>query len=227
MQDITPGAGPVIGVLALGLSPRPDLEEAMLAAVPGARLLVKGGLDGLGPAELEPLGREAPNYPLMVRLRDQSSREADMFELLPHLVRQGEALAREGAERIVLMCSGGFPEFSLPVPVIRPVALLLAFAGLVAPRRRVGLINPIAGQQAPAAAYWKERGYTVASAFASPFDPPAVVAAAETLHAKDVDLIALDCMSFTDETLAEVKRRVPTPVLLPMRLVQAFFRAMY
>jgi protein AroM len=232
MKNIARGATPasvppVIGVLALGLTPRPDLEEALSGAVPGARLLIKGGLDSLEPAELDGLGRERPGYPLMVRLLDKNSREVDMHELLPHLVRQGETLRREGAQCIVLMCSGGFPDFALAIPVIRPVSLLLAASETLSLRRRVGIVSPIASQQAPAAAYWAARGYLVRSAFASPFEPLSVAAAAEALCAEDVDLIILDCMSFTDEILAEVRSRVSVPVLLPMRLVQAFFRALY
>ncbi|MDR1662572.1 MAG: AroM family protein, partial [Azoarcus sp.] len=107
------GKPPVIGILSLGLTPRPDLEEAVDRAVPGARLRVRGGLDGLAQAELDALGRGKPSYPLMVRLADRSSREVDMHELLPHLTRQGETLCRDGAQCIVLACSGGFPEFRL------------------------------------------------------------------------------------------------------------------
>jgi protein AroM len=227
MNDTPPQKSPVIGILSLGFTPRPDLEEAVSQAAPGAKLRIRGGLDGLGQAELDALGRKKPSYPLMVRLLDQSSREVGMRELLPYLIRQGEALCREGAQCIVLACSGGFPEFSLPVPVIRPVSLLLAASGIVALRKRVGLINPIAAQQAPAAAYWGERGYTLHSAFASPFEPQAVCAAATKLNAEDVDAIVLDCMSFTDESLELVRSRVSVPVLLPMRLVQSFFQALY
>jgi hypothetical protein len=105
--------------------------------------------------------------------------------------------------------------------------LLLAAGGILAMRKRVGLINPIAAQQAPAAAYWGERGFAVRSAFASPFEPQAVLAAAMKLDAEDVDLIVLDCMSFTGETLELIRNHVSIPVLLPMRLVQSFFRALY
>ncbi len=221
------GKPPVIGILALGLTPRPDLEEAVLEAVPGAQLRVRGGLDGLEQAELDRLGRKQPRYPLMVRLLDKSSREVDMDELLPCLTRQAKALCEEGAQCVVLMCSGGFPEFALPVPLLRPASLLLSAAGIVATRKRVGIISPIAAQRPAAAAYWGERGYTVRSAFASPFDPQAVRTAADALRAEDVDVIALDCMSFTDESLSIVRSRVSVPVLLPMRLVQSFFRALY
>lgn len=228
MNDTTrPGKSPVIGILSLGLTPRPDLEEAVSQAVPGAKLRVRGGLDGLGQAELDTLGRGKSSYPLMVRLADKSSREVDMQELLPHLIRQGKTLCKEGVQCIMLACSGGFSEFGLPVPVLRPVSLLLAASGILAMRKQVGLINPIAAQQAPAAAYWRERGYTVRSAFASPFEPQAVHAAATKLDAEDVDVIVLDCMSFTDESLELVRNRVSVPVLLPIRLVQSFFQALY
>jgi protein AroM len=232
MNNITrhyaaPEKPPVIGILSLGLTPRPDLEEAVRQSAPGAKLCVRGGLDGLERAELDALGRGKPRYPLMVRLLDKSSREVDMHELLPHLIRQAETLCAEGAQCVVLMCSGGFPEFSLPVPVVRPVSLLLAASGVVAMRKRVGLVSPIASQQEAAASYWEERGHTIRSAFASPFAPQAVCSAVDKLRAEDVDAIVLDCMSFTEESLELARSRVSVPVLLPMRLVQSFFRALY
>jgi protein AroM len=227
IADKVSGIPPVIGILALGLTPRPDLEEVMRQAVPKAKLLIRGGLDGAGQAELDALGRDPPSYPLMVRLADKISREVDMRELLPFLIRQGKALCAEGAQCIVLMCSGGFPEFHLPVPVIRPVSLLLAASEIIALRKQVGIINPIASQQIPAAAYWSRHGYTVRSAFASPFEPDAVHAAAAKLSAEDLDAIVLDCMSFSEERLELVRSLVSVPVLLPMRLIQSFFRVLY
>jgi len=196
-------------------------------AAPHAGQCIRGGLDGLSQRELEAFGKTTPQYPLMVRLADAMTREVDMAELLPHLFRQAQALHADGADCVVLMCSGGFPEFGLSVPVLRPAALLLAASSVLATRGRVGLISPIASQQAPAAAFWTEKGFTPSSAFASPFDPQAVREAAAGLAARQVEVIVLDCMSFTDESLNLVKSCVSVPVLSPMRLVQAFLQALW
>lgn len=219
---------PAIGVLTLGQTPRPDLIEAVQSIVPNAELTIRGGFDGLSRDEIETF-RAGPNpkYALMVRLTSGETMDVDMYDLLPNLTKQAELLARDGAKQIVLMCSGGFAEFKSPIPVIRPVALFQAYAGILAVRKRVGILNPIQAQVAPASAYWQNLGYTTFSDFASPFKPDEVRAKARAVAAQDVDCLMLDCMGFTDESLRLVREVVSVPVLLPMKLIQVFFQALY
>lgn len=219
---------PVIGILTLGQTPRPDLVAAVRAIVPNAELPIRGGFDGLSMEEIERF-RAGPGaaYSLMVRLANGSTIDVDMYDLLPNLVKQAELLAQAGAGQIVLMCSGGFAEFESPVPVIRPVSLFQAYAGILSVRKRIGIVNPIQAQMASAAAYWQELGYTVCSDFASPFKLDEVQKAVSELEKNDVDLIMLDCMGFTHEALDAARQCVTTPVLLPVKLLQTFFAALY
>ena len=219
---------PVIGVLTLGQTPRPDLIEAVRSIVPGAELFIRGGFDGLSREEIETFRAGAnPRYALMVRLASGETMDVDMYDLLPNLTKQAELLAKDGAKQIVLMCSGGFAEFKSPIPVIRPVSLFQAYAGILAVRKRVGILNPIQAQVAPAAAYWQNLGYATFSDFASPFKPDEVRVKAKALAENDVDCIMLDCMGFTHESLRLVQEVVSVPVLMPMKLIQMFFQALY
>ena len=220
-----PFQGLTVGLLSLGQTPRPDLATSVEHFLPGAKILVKGGLDDLSPEDTVTLALDPGTYPLMVLLADRSSLEVDMKRLIPLLAHKVEELYREGADYAVLMCSGGFPAFTANIPVIRPVSLLLAFAETAAPRKRVGIINPIASQQRPAAVHWEQQGFTVHSAFASPFEPEAVCAAAQKLAAQGVECIVLDCMSFTEELRTVVQKNITIPILVPMRMVRTFFQA--
>ena len=219
---------PAIGVLTLGQTPRPDLVEAVQSIVPGAELTIRGGFDGLSMNEIESYrAGQNPEYALMVRLANGETMDVDMYDLLPNLTKQAELLAGDGAQQIVLMCSGGFAEFTSPVPVIRPVALFQAYVGVLAVRKRVGILNPIQAQVAAASTYWQKLGYTTFSDHASPFDPDTVRVKAKALGEKDIDCLMLDCMSFTHESLRIVQETVSVPVLLPMKLIQVFFQAIY
>ncbi|MCC8194140.1 MAG: AroM family protein [Deltaproteobacteria bacterium] len=227
-MNVTPRAGKardIIGLLALGQTPRPDLTASVQGMLPDADLRVRGALDGMPEAEIRRLAGQGAEYPLMVLLADRSSLEVDMQTLFPLLKQRAEALRDEGARRVVLMCSGGFPEFGARLPVLRPVSLLLAFAGIAVPGKRVGIINPIASQQEPAAAYWKARGFDICSAHASPFAPEAVCGAAKELVSRGAEALVLDCMSFSEEVGAVVREAADVPVLVPMRMIRAFFQA--
>lgn len=219
---------PTIGILTLGQTPRPDLVAEMQAIVPNAELPIRGGFDGLSREEIETF-RAGPGaaYSLMVRLASGDTIDVDMYDLLPNLVKQAELLVQAGAGQIVLMCSGGFAEFESPVPVVRPVTLFQAYAGILSVRKRIGIVNPIQAQMASAASYWQTLGYTTYSDFASPFKLDEVHKAVKKLEQDDVDLIMLDCMSFTHKALDVARQCVATPVLLPMKLLQTFFAALY
>ena len=53
------------------------------------------------------------------------------------------------------------------------------------------------------------------------------LAQAKALAENDVDCIMLDCMGFTHESLRLVQEVVSVPVLMPMKLIQMFFQALY
>ena len=65
---------PLLGIVTIGQSPRPDLVSAFAAFAPGARVEVRGALDGMATDAIDALARRDTDYPLLVRLTDGSTR---------------------------------------------------------------------------------------------------------------------------------------------------------
>lgn len=87
---------PVIGILTLGQTPRPNLVTEVQTIVPNAERPIRGGLDGLSRKEIEMFRADAA-YSLMVRLACGDTIDVDIYDLLPNLGKQTELLAQAGA----------------------------------------------------------------------------------------------------------------------------------
>jgi len=72
-----------IGIITLGQTPRPDLEQVFRRHLPDTNLLIRGGLDDVPAAEIDALVGAGGEYPLFVILRDGSQREISLYRLKP------------------------------------------------------------------------------------------------------------------------------------------------
>jgi len=193
---------PVLGLVTIGQTPRPDFETLFAAHAPGAEIRIAGALDDLAPDQARALERPEGAYPLLVRLRDGGSAEIPLATLVPRVEVVARALAEAGAAAVVVLCAGDFPAIHCRVPVLIPGRILPAVVGAQAPRRRVGIVTPVAGQAPAAAAKWRRDGFHAVVAWASPLDHDEMAAAAGKMARADVDLVVLDCMGH-DEAYRE------------------------
>jgi len=208
-----------LGILVLGQTPRPDIEGIYRHHLPAAELLIGGGLDGMSMAQIDALVEATPEYPLFVPLADGSTREISMFRLIPLLEQKAAELAAAGAEVIVLMCAGNFPDLKSPLPVIYPGRVVPALVTGLSARKNIGIISPNAGQLEPACRHWREKGFKVAGEVAAPIDMEALQRAATAFKDSGVDLVVLDCMGFKPAAVEVFKSVCNLPVICPQRLV--------
>jgi len=208
-----------LGMLILGQTPRADLEQIMRNYIPAVEFIQMGGLDGLTTEEIDALVTEDPEYPLFVILADRTTREISMTKLFPLLERKAKQLAEAGADVIVLMCAGNFPDLQSPVPVIYPGRVVPAVAEGVSSNKRIGIVTPNPGQLEPALQNWRQRGFDVTGAVAAPIDPQALQQAAGQLRQDGLDLVVLDCMGFSPAAVETFRQVFDLPVLCPQRLV--------
>ena len=101
---------PVLGLVTIGQTPRPDFEALFCEHAPGATVRLAGALDDLSPDEARALARPGDDYPLLVRLRDGTSAEIPMATLAPRVEDAARALAAAGAAASVVLCAGDFPD---------------------------------------------------------------------------------------------------------------------
>ena len=88
---------PLLGIVTIGQTPRPDLVRAFEAHAPGARVEVLGALDGLTIVEIDALAARPTDYPLLVKLADGSSRSIGMAVLHPLVEARAQEFGSLGA----------------------------------------------------------------------------------------------------------------------------------
>lgn len=219
---------PLLGVITIGQSPRPDLERLFADAAPDARVRVRGALDGLEGHEVADLARRRTEYPLLVRLRDGSTREIGIEWLHPLVERLAREFAEEYARAVVVACAGDFPECRCEVPVVLPGRVVPREVAAMSPRLRVGVVTPVEGQARAAAAKWLTDGFLPSVTWASPARHVEIMRASAAMKDADIDVVVLDCMghdtAYAEEFARRSGKRVVTAQEITARVAGALMR---
>jgi len=187
-------ARPILGIVTIGQTPRPDLERAFQAHAPGATVLVRGALDGVSAMDMDELAARPADYPLLVRLADGSTREIALEAIHPLVSERARELAGLGAAAVVVGCAGGFPDVECGVPVLLPGRILPAVAAAIARSRRIGVVAPIRSQVPAALLKWSRDGFDPVVTWASPYAYAEIAAACARMSDSSLSLVVLDCM---------------------------------
>jgi len=216
----------VLGLVTIGQSPRTDVLADIAPLLVGRRFVEHGALDDLDEDDREAFAVVAPESdetPLVSRLRTGASVQLGHRALMPRLEAAIERCAADGADAVLLMCTGHFE----PVPARIPVydAESLAQAGVVEQvgDSAFGVLTPVAGQVEESRDRWAarmDRAVDVAPCnpyTASPDDvASAAVAlvAASAAQAPRLAWIVLDCFGYTAEQADAVAQATGCTVLL-------------
>jgi len=209
----------MIGLVVLGHNPRPDDESVYDSIAPGVPRLMAGGLDDFSPEEARGFHDQTGDSPLVCLLSDNTTVEIPLPVLFPYLKKKVEQLAASGATSAVVLCSGGFPEFDCSIPVILPGKIVPAVVAGLYPGKTVGLIVPNTAQLNAAQAHWKSMGVDTVATVISPYQDQGFEIAGELFSSLGMELVAIDCMGFTEEHRDRLKKLCCCPVLLPKTLV--------
>ena len=209
----------MLGLVAVGHSPRPDFERAFRRHAGQAEIRLVGALDGLSASEVRGLASADSGYPLLVRLADGTSAEVPMAAVAPRVAARAADLASAGARLVVVLCAGGFPDFPCAAPVLFPGRLVPAIVGALMRSRRLGVVVPVRGQVEAARAKWAADGFDAVASWASPVDHAGIAAAARAMSDPSLELVVLDCMGHGEEYGSEFARRCGRPVVLAQSLV--------
>lgn len=190
-----------LGLLTIGQSPRPDgLARDVAAASGGGDVLERGALDGLDRSALAAMRPSEGDYRLITLLRDGTSVEIAKRYILERLQAQIEGLEADGADAILLMCTGEFPPFRHRVPLVLPQLALYGVVRGLAGDGRVASLTPLRSQTAQAAAKWASLG--VPDAVVVDADPYAddalerVAAGAAHARAEGAAALFMDCFGY-------------------------------
>ena len=225
-----------IGAITIGQSPRDDIMAVMTPHLPdGLKVLQRGALDDLDAvtiAGLRPDLSAAPGAPgepgneleydiLVSRMRDGSEAMMTHDRVVPLMQQKIIELESEGAEIIVLLCGGDFPELRSNRIIVHPGKLLRGAVESVAHGAKLGLVMPsdtqVAAARHDAVGRWGAREVFVTHG--SPYLPVADwdnewqrVSGEMTQH--QVDLVFLNCMGMNEQMKSTVQQGTGKPVLL-------------
>ena len=206
-----------LGILVMGQSPRPEVEAELGRLLPGVALEQRGCLDGLdanGIAAIAPKGGESA---LFTRLPSGQGVTLSKKAVVARGAAQLAALERSGADAVIVLCTGDFPEWQ-GRRVLFPSAVMRHFVRGLLPRGRLGVLTPLESQLPETRRRWGAWGHQVEAAALSPNAGPDEAAAAGAALA-GADLLVLDCVSYTRETKRALCAAAGAPGVLAISAV--------
>jgi protein AroM len=214
---------PVVGLVTIGQSPRPDVVPEMVAVIgPGVEVREAGALDGLGRGEIAALAPTGSDEILVTRLQDGSPVFLGKEKIVALVEQRIAALERDGATLTALLCTGAFPRLRSTRALIQPHPVLLGtLRGLSGPGR-LGVLTPSVPHVPQTEARWRRDGFDPVVAPLSPYeeqDAAALARAADAMRTGGAGLIVMDCMGFRRKTRDELRGLTGVPVLLANLLV--------
>jgi protein AroM len=217
-----------LGVITIGQAPRDDIAALFAEhAPPGTRVILRGALDGLSDAEVDAVKPESGGDTLYSRLRGGRDVKISKKAVIARSPAVLAKLREDGCDAIVYACTGDFPPMEGDENVLFPSRVLNGLATGLLPRGRLGLLIPLAEQAEKLGAKWARPGLeVVAEALAPSAGREEADAAARRLAAKGIDLVAMDCMSYTPTTKQWVKPGLGVPALLAITATGRVLREM-
>lgn len=216
---------PLLGIVTIGQTPRPDLDATFAAAAPHAAVRVAGALDGLSGDALAALTVPGP-YPLLVRLADGATAEVPRDTLVPHVAAAAAALAEAGAVLVVVACAGAFPAVPCTAPLLVPGRVVPATVRAIAAGGPIGIVTPNAAQAPFAEAKWRADGFDVVVTHAAPSRADELAAAAARMRAAGVTLVVLDCMGHDEASRAAFAAASGRPTVAVQPLIASLAAAL-
>jgi protein AroM len=217
-----------LGIITIGQAPRDDIASLFAMHAPtGTKVVLRGALDGLSDAEVDTLKPESGADTLYTRLRGDRDVKISKKAVIARSPAILAKLREDGCDAIVYACTGDFPPMEGDENVLFPSRVLNGLAAGLLPRGRLGLLIPLAEQAEKLGAKWARPGLeVVAEALAPSAGRNEADAAARRLAAKGIDLVAMDCMSYTPTTKQWVKPGLGVPALLAITATGRVLREM-
>ena len=191
-----------LGLVTIGQSPRDDVvPELRRFLPPDVRIYEAGALDDLSPEEIAVHPPLSPERTLVTRLRDGTEVVVDAEFVHGRLQAVIERLGRE-VDLIGLLCSGKFPDFESPAPLLVPHRLLRGVLSALLLPGPLGVLVPSPEQVGPAEEELRDWGIDAVVCAASPYRGGLRSALGEqgsVLRERGVAAVFLNCFGYGGE----------------------------
>ena len=222
-----------LGIITIGQAPRDDIAALFAQYAPaGAKVFLRGALDGLSDSEVDALRPQSGDDTLYTRLRgDGKGAGRDVKISKKAVIARSPAafrrLREDGCDVLVYACTGDFPPMEGDENVVFPSHVLKGVASGLLLHGRLGLLIPLAEQADKLAEKWARSGLEVVTeALVPSASREEAGAAAGRLAAQKPDLVAMDCMSYTPTMKEWVKPALGVPALLGITATGRVLREM-
>jgi len=211
-----------IGMITIGQSPRVDVVPEMREILgDGIEIIEAGALDGLTIEEVKKFYPKNRDYILCTRMSDETEVVVAKRFIVPRVQHCIDLLTERGAEILLFLCTGRFPEFHSKRLFIEAQQIVdHTMEALQSKKGKIGLVIPLKNQIGQARKkYHRLTGKVVIKA-ASPYAlTDEVTIAAEALKKADPQVIVMHCMGYTREMKKKVMEITGKPTLLARTLV--------
>lgn len=212
-----------LGAITIGQSPRSDVVPEIIPYLgDNVEVIEAGALDGLTYEEIQEFAPREGDYILVSTLRDgRSVRFAERY-ILPRLQDCIDKLEAEGADVILFICTGVFPNiFKSTKPIIYPQKVLHSCTPYLLGNGKLAIIIPEETQIQQCKKKWNESLGNVEVVNGSPYkEKDEIKKAIEKLNLlSDIDIIVMDCIGYNQEMKEMVVKGTNKPVILARTLV--------
>lgn len=212
-----------LGFVTVGQSPRDDVLRDMAPLLDiNEEVLQAGALDRLTLAQVQAL--EPPkdgDYVLVSRMRDGTPVRFAERHILPLLQECIDRLEAEGAEQIVFLCTGEFPDtFRSKRPIIYPGPVLRGAATALCHGRKILVLTPDELQLPQMKSKWTVDTCEAEAVAISPFaQPDDFIRIGKRARSSDAELAVMDCISYSEQARRIFRKTWGRPVLLSRTLL--------
>ncbi|WP_404989123.1 AroM family protein [Clostridium culturomicium] len=218
-----------VGAITIGQSPRNDVTPDIIPILgENIELIQAGGLDGLTRDQIEKFSPSEGDYILVSKLNDGTSVRFAEKHILPRLQQCIYDLEEKGAELILFLCTGDFPDiFKSRVPLIFPCHVLNALVPVLSSKSKIAVVTPDKSQVMQCENKWKNYVKEVTAVPASPYaDNKELGEAAKIIKDLDVDVVVMDCIGYTEEMKQKLRSASGKNIILSRTIVARAVREM-
>lgn len=207
-----------LGMVTIGQAPRVDLVPEMMPLLPpGVQVVEHGALDGMSEADIAALSPRGGEAALTSRLASGGSAVFGHDQVMPLVQQAVQRSQDDGADVVLVVCSGAFPPLVCDVPLLLAEPLAQHGVAGLAAGRRVGIIRPLESQLEEGRRRWQHilNGLVPATRAASPYTGGTEAVGAAAAELADLsDILVLDCIGYDEAMRSQAAAASRRPVLL-------------
>lgn len=219
-----------LGVILYGRKTQALEEFIRHSFNPGLMLTIDGALDGMTDTEVVKLVVNEGEDGLPEYLEDGTEVFINTNATVAKIIEARQRHIKLGIKQSLVYCTTDWSDLATRTDVIIPSKILENLVvSLIPPNGKIGLVQPYAELADFEAKHWQALGFpTIRTIFNQESESlETFKTKVSNLAAKNVDIIILDCLAYSEEHLSMVKDIANCPCILPSKVLESVFATLY